>query len=664
MKDHLEAKLSEVNALVNDLGNLPEKVARRPSTRRRRSIQVDDSLTKAIEERELRHRQTLLEQEGRLPAILEDKYFPRRTFETADIQALANDVQDDPLESPDLGPPPVAHFDEQDVLDFNFMKASRRTSTELVEESEKPGRTMMTDSETRRKRRISILLEPSNFGSAAEKVEVTDYEEPDSTEVRVDEPQKKELPIAPQPLRVGAKRKLEMSELEDTSRISKELDDFTFRRKAIVAAPTPKSSRFSRPLSRQNQENAEVTAPGSPDRSAQPNRRVLAQKSTNSPAKRKVGATFEKPPIDKEDVTETRPERRQVARIRIKQSTTIPPLVATGNEDMEVKDQMREAGQSRMPPKTPATEADDIISPFSDEPSTTKQRPPQEMAVTNSVEDVLNGSIGRGSRRARAAVSYAEPNLRDKMRRPGKALVSAVEGLAKQPIDVDKTYIRAASAGADSGSETVRQERRSISDVRIKEDPDFAEQRKARRWQELERAQEGRSEPASPLRGKDDSNSQAGQPVVLTQNNELSKAVAKLSFLDGPTSSPVTAEEQDDSAQPVQIVGRFKRHSVQPTTEKINDHAPESRPSVVKSREPNSALGVRQSESRDGAEMRNAMRRSASVATLAGASKSNVRNGVASGDHTRAEHASSELHDQVDQNIRGSILTRRKSMMV
>lgn len=43
----------------------------------------------------------------------------------------------------------------------------------------------------------------------------------------------------------------------------------------------------------------------------------------------------------------------------------------------------------------------------------------------------LNGETARGSRRNRATISYAEPNLRDKMRRPTKDLFDAVAGEGK-----------------------------------------------------------------------------------------------------------------------------------------------------------------------------------------------------------------------------------------
>lgn len=78
-----------------------------------------------------------------------------------------------------------------------------------------------------------------------------------------------------------------------------------------------------------------------------------------------------------------------------------------------------------LPPKTPT--ATDILSPTSTQPSArTDSRdtpPPQSSAAPN-----IFSSCSRPSRRSRSAVSYAEPSLRRKMRRPTKELVGAVEG--------------------------------------------------------------------------------------------------------------------------------------------------------------------------------------------------------------------------------------------
>ena len=78
------------------------------------------------------------------------------------------------------------------------------------------------------------------------------------------------------------------------------------------------------------------------------------------------------------------------------------------------------------PPETPAPTTDDVFSPVSSEPSAAHPEsrdtpPPPELGP-----DTGTGSFGRASRRQKGSVSYVQPNLRDKMRRPTKDLVDAV----------------------------------------------------------------------------------------------------------------------------------------------------------------------------------------------------------------------------------------------
>lgn len=86
-----------------------------------------------------------------------------------------------------------------------------------------------------------------------------------------------------------------------------------------------------------------------------------------------------------------------------------------------------------VPPKTPAA---DFFSPTQSEPSASRldgrdTPPPSGLNSTSSTSSALNGA-SRPSRRARAAVNYAEPNLISKMRRPTKELADAVALAAHQ----------------------------------------------------------------------------------------------------------------------------------------------------------------------------------------------------------------------------------------
>jgi hypothetical protein len=76
-----------------------------------------------------------------------------------------------------------------------------------------------------------------------------------------------------------------------------------------------------------------------------------------------------------------------------------------------------------LPPKTPAVEA--IFSPPTTEPSTSRPEskdtpPPGDLSAADQI------GAGRPGRRARPAVSYKEPSLHTKMRRPDAKLVDAI----------------------------------------------------------------------------------------------------------------------------------------------------------------------------------------------------------------------------------------------
>jgi hypothetical protein len=137
-----------------------------------------------------------------------------------------------------------------------------------------------------------------------------------------------------------------------------------------------------------------------------PSRKALAAKSTNdSPRKTDRLAQGESGKPGKEGINKPAPR------------TTLKPLDA-----IEI-----------LPPVTRATspalaelDLHDLDTPVT--PGPTAQR---SVATPPPSAVDANGEAIRPSRRARAAVSYAEPNLRDKMRRPTKELFDAVSGEGK-----------------------------------------------------------------------------------------------------------------------------------------------------------------------------------------------------------------------------------------
>ena len=85
---------------------------------------------------------------------------------------------------------------------------------------------------------------------------------------------------------------------------------------------------------------------------------------------------------------------------------------------------------AKVAPDTPVVLSHDIVCPSSSEPSAVRlvsrdTPPPSDFQPGASSKGVF-GTNERATRRPRGSVSYAEPNLRDKMRRPTKDLIDAV----------------------------------------------------------------------------------------------------------------------------------------------------------------------------------------------------------------------------------------------
>ena len=82
IKDRLEAKLTELGSMVQELG-VVQRSSRNRSPRRKSAIR--SSPKRSPDQRNWKNALTLSEAtggtDGRLPPIVEDKYFPRRTME-------------------------------------------------------------------------------------------------------------------------------------------------------------------------------------------------------------------------------------------------------------------------------------------------------------------------------------------------------------------------------------------------------------------------------------------------------------------------------------------------------------------------------------------------------------------------------------------------------
>lgn len=150
----------------------------------------------------------------------------------------------------------------------------------------------------------------------------------------------------------------------------------------------------------------------------------------SSPVKNRKAAEGEK--VAKLDVSKTRERNRmrdQPASQRLARPAKAAPSEAP--EAIEAKpSQHNPEASSSLALKTPAPLPFDTFSPDGSDPPVLRPEgrdtPPPADLDPESANISAFGSLGRASRRQRGSVSYAEPNLRDKMRRPTKELVDAV----------------------------------------------------------------------------------------------------------------------------------------------------------------------------------------------------------------------------------------------
>ncbi|KAL8734366.1 MAG: hypothetical protein Q9166_001564 [cf. Caloplaca sp. 2 TL-2023] len=433
VKEQLEVKLLELGGLVQELGNVQQSYEDRRARRRRSGVK--DSPKRSPEQRNWKNALTISEVpgsvDGRLPPIVEGKYYPRRTLDADELVGLLP-TSGDPEDSPDLGPPPVAHFDAEDPIKFD----AAQYDPQLRAEPEKDGDlnpALFANLETRRKRR----------GSSQRGEHTT--AEPADTQIQEEKPNG---PKPGQAWKSGAKRKF--SAREDGKQVNgaktSEGDNFQYNRNLIAAQPDVVDRTEAAPSQPEKQigRRAFESLAGSRDRpremskidaySALAGRNVLAPKSVNtdpvsSPAKPRRLAEGEKATSLSHSIS-SKPRERNKSKDQAPSQRFARPAKASQPSAPEPKTTSQDVqSASRPPPETPAPPPLNALSPDGPEPPParpeSRDTPPPgdldpETGNTNS------GSMGRASRRQRGSVSYVEPNLRDKMRRPTKELVDAV----------------------------------------------------------------------------------------------------------------------------------------------------------------------------------------------------------------------------------------------
>ncbi|KAI7266344.1 hypothetical protein KC345_g8216 [Hortaea werneckii] len=421
VKDALLAKIGELSGVVE---GLDEAAAEEQEPQSERSV------GKPMMEGQWRERQPLAElmRDSQMPTIVEDKLYPRRTLNAEEIQAIRLSGTGS-NESPDLGPPPVAHFDYGDP-EKAPASPTQASPSRAGEDDGLPG--MSVNLETRRRRK-----------DGQPKLEIQRHSIlPQSPEKSDTEPSTM--------LRTGAKRKLSDREIDQPIKPPTQAD-FTFSRKGESKAIVAEAERESEngPAQQSSVETSQEFATTPP----KPVRKVLGDKSVNqSPRKNSATATGKPNKPEKEESKKPEkpaPKSNPVSargQSRNRRGSNIPqpsPSHDVSNNilpTVEIPPPTADSS-SEPPPKTPAAPTD-IFSPPPSEPSARQPSHPETRAGTPPPTDLSTlsttstegggsaaGASGRPSRRARSAVNYAEPSLVAKMRRPGRGMVDAVTGL-------------------------------------------------------------------------------------------------------------------------------------------------------------------------------------------------------------------------------------------
>ncbi|KAL4801244.1 hypothetical protein BDV18DRAFT_149756 [Aspergillus unguis] len=382
VKARLDTKLVELGSLITELGNLPRRYTKTVRERVEPLAEKRPRASSSTEEvnDEDDEPQPIIESEGRLPVILEDKHFPRQSLSAQDRQELSHSGGS-PI-SPGLAEStrsPAKNLGYEEVQpDAPSDSMAANATLDYTEAHALP-----PNLETRRKKRIcSTTIDQ-------ERADAKSTSLLDSRFTR----------------KCGAKRKFSIEDEEDFFEAAETGDDdFEFSR-PVQKVLSPRDS-----LSPQNGLSpTKKTQSHEVKKHAPTKRNVLEPKSTNisilSPVKQNVAKAcdhYPNQPILRNNENLV-PQNGKGGLRRSRPASPKKPTTPVPNTEADTNYYQRETSAAvklKSPQLSDAEHAE--VSVTADAPNT------------------------RTSRRRGAVVSYAEPNLRDKMRRSTNELGPAV----------------------------------------------------------------------------------------------------------------------------------------------------------------------------------------------------------------------------------------------
>ncbi|KAI0882469.1 uncharacterized protein GGS22DRAFT_195750 [Annulohypoxylon maeteangense] len=624
IKEKMEAQLAEWGTMLAGLGHEPIPKSRSPreskKAKHRSSIgRMSMSEWKrrdTMNSSSMKDLEAAAAQEGRLAPIWENKPCPRETLTRDEILALRS-VVDDNDDSPDLGPPPVSRFVDEDPVKID-LPARRLLPTSDYSPPEKP----------------SYELEAKPESPSSPKVDVRKDEAiNDATTINI-ESQDARSAMAESPTNNTVKAGLKRKQREEDEKENTVISRLTSLTAAVVKegpgsekAMNVKPRTLGRPIkppSSRKEARDKTSASAAP-------RKPLSAKSSNeyikSPKKNAKPSAPEE--VTKDDLKPKKNPTPVEIPLPPPQS---PEPVAVMNVEIETETETLSAEPNLAVPDTP------------------EPMPRDEVRDTPPPTDISSrGETSRGSRRARAAVSYAEPNLRDKMRRPSKQLLDAVSGEGKN--------IRRTSQSSSGPSSVVKSEEKAGS------------------WKDLPSAHSARSTPdvmASPLAQKGSRNSSTDDlstSVVVnrkTRNPQVVGDVDSSSLLSGSKSGPRSTNRRlhDIAAREAEVAQMFDDSSdiydiPQASPIDNSKRARESEDAIIKKISNNK--GARRSRSR---RLSSVLREDLDVEPEAQSNQKGSRQAGSSRRATMATSKESKIeleHSVLESSVEGDSLTSTSS---
>ncbi|EPE03193.1 shugoshin family protein [Ophiostoma piceae UAMH 11346] len=490
IKEKMEAQLVELGALLAGFGLEPPTKRQSPVTVRRtnKPVRLSLSIESTPPQRQrpsplsASEAESLAAQEGRLPPIYETKTFPRRTLGQDEILALQAD-DNKAAGSPGLGPPPVSRMLRDEMKKTNeasskppigiFDKAAPTSKAKATDDSKPPAKSRPAEVEQAAKAQSVAVTATSQSLVSEKKAIASKTPAPPSAPV---------VSTAPMPttttttvLSVSAsakssgKRKFAVNDENAALRGLKAGNESNKPQPTTQKNQTDKTApirELKNPRSIRSQVSNRKEAEEDPigAKEAAPIRQPLAAKSTNkdisTPRKQALNGK-EKPKDNNNNAPSAGKPTEATGRMRNRTKMTVAADIS-GSSLLETVDihldndkasrtalseVQRERKQSTKPDivhldldEAHLDEPEmDVASPSTPPPPSSTTLSSQRMVVirnegrdTPPPADISSqGEVSRPSRRSRTSVSYAEPNLRDKMRRPTKELFDAVAGEGK-----------------------------------------------------------------------------------------------------------------------------------------------------------------------------------------------------------------------------------------